>query len=179
GAAAHQATVTTTVTGSQVYGCCNNGSGGTGLTPNANTAEYDDVADATNAEHYGTCRTTAATGTPGAISVGWSAPSGGGGFAGAEILPAGLITEDSSAPATVTNFAGTTVTTASFTPPPDSLLLALVTSDGGAGVTTMTVSGAGLTWSPLAESNGSAQDYAGVWVAQQPPSDNNDPVITA
>src|SRR5260221_230173 len=58
--------------------------------------------------------------------------------------------------------------TASFTAPPGSLLVALTTSSGGAGVTTMAVSGGGLAWSEQVKNNPSAGDYAGVWIAQIP-----------
>jgi hypothetical protein len=176
--AAHQASITTTVTGSQVYGAITSGSAAA-QTPAASTTMLDNVVDATNGECYATLRTTAATGTPGAITVGASAPSQGGGVALAEILPSGTLAEDPSSPAAVSTTSGTTVTSASFTPPDGSLLVAMVASDGGSGTTTMALSGGGLTWTPLAEANSSVADYAGVWIAQTGPPDPNDPVITA
>ena len=51
-------------------------------------------------------------------------------------------------------------------------------SDGGGGVTAMSVSGGGPVWTPLAEANTSGNDYAGVWIAQVGPPDPGDPVIT-
>src|SRR5882724_6399783 len=165
---AYNATITTTVTGSRVYGALTAGQ-------NAFTAEpsctiIDDYSDSTNFEEYGSFRTTAATGTPGATLVGSSlAYNGFGGMAAAEILPAGTIAEDASGPAAVTSNTLTALTSASFTPPDGALLVALIGSDGsGSATTTMTVAGGGLTWTPLAEANASSQEYAGVWVAQVP-----------
>ena len=176
--AAHQASITTTVTGSQVYGAMVSNTN-TVFTANANTTIADNYGDSTNLEQYGTGRTTSATGTPGALSVGASAPSQGGGCALAEILPQGTIYEDPSAPAVAVNEAGTSVTTAGFIPPGGSLLVALVCADGGAGIETMTVSGGGVTWTEVSHANVSGANYAGVWVAVAPMPDPADPVITA
>ncbi len=173
----------TTVTGSYVYGALANGSpvtNGTAFTAAAGNTVNDSYADSTNAEQYGTCRTTAKTGTPGATTVGASLPLITGGIAFAEILPgAGGLSEDPSSPTAAVSTSGTSVSSSSFTPPDGALLVAMVSSDGGSGVTTMALSGGGLTWSPLAEANGSGNDYAGVWIAQVPPSNPFDPVITA
>jgi len=174
--------LTTTVTGSYVYGALANGSpitNGTAFTAAAGNTLLDSYADSTNAEQYGTCRTTTKTGTPGATTVGASLPLITGGIAFAEILPdAGGLSEDPSSPTAAVSTSGTSVS-ASFTPPDGALLVAMVSSDGGSAVTTMALSGGGLTWSPLAEANGSGNDYAGVWIAQVPPSNPFDPVITA
>jgi hypothetical protein len=179
GLAAHEATLTTTVTGSRVYLALTNG-GFVSYTAAASTTLIDNSGDATNGEIYGSGRATALTGTPGTVTVGSSAPSTqSGGCAAAEILPAGLLWEDASGPAPAQTSSGTTVTTASFAPPPGALLVALIGSDGGSGVTTMAVSGGGLTWTPLAEANDPGQDYAGVWISQAPSPDPGDPVITA
>jgi hypothetical protein len=174
GGAAHQASVTTTVAGSYVYGAMVNAAAGTTWTAAAGVTIVDTVNDATNGEFYGSCRTTTGTGTPGATTVGASAPTNGGGFAGAEILPAVSGTppaEDASGPALASTLAATAVTTASFTPPAGSLLVAMIASDAGSGVETMALtdtSGLGLTWVALAQAHVSSADYAGVWIAQVP-----------
>ena len=96
GTAAHQAAITTTITGSQVYGAVLDVSS-TVLTANAAT-----TMSGTNTYgglSFGSCRSTTATGTPGAKTVGCSAPADAGLCALAEILPAGTITEDASSPA--------------------------------------------------------------------------------
>jgi hypothetical protein len=165
--ATHQASITTTVTGSIVYGAVIDGTN-TSFTAAASTTLFDNIADTTNTIRYGTLRTTAATGTPGAVTVGASAPTADvGSCALAEILPAapgGTISEDVSSPAVVT------VLTSIFCqvnvlPPPGSLLVLMISSDGAAGVCNMTVSGGGLNWRPLAEGHATGEQYAGVWVA--------------
>jgi hypothetical protein len=171
------ASIVTTVTGSRVYGSAVKGPNNA-QTPVAGTTVIDEIPDATNGERYYTFKTSAATGTPGSTSVGINI-SDPGGCALLEVLPDGLITEDSSAPAVVSTTSATTLTTAAFTPPPGSLLVALVASDGGSGQTTMSVTGGGSTWSQVAVANVANDDYAGVWVAQQPPADPFDPVITS
>jgi hypothetical protein len=92
-------------------------------------------------------------------------------MAAVEILPNGTLAEDASAPAVATTTAATTVASASFTPPDGSLLVAMVGSDGaanGTAVTTMTVSGGGLTWTELVHAASASTCYAGVWAAQVP-----------
>lgn len=163
---AFTASITTTQTGSRVYGAAANGSNSS-FSAAASTTLVDDIADATNTERYGTFKATSLTGTPGATILGLTAAAASTGpLAMAEIKTAGTLTEDGSAPAVASTTSATTVTTASFTPPGGSLLVALVASDGGAGVTTMTVSGGGLTWTEQVKNNPSAGDYAGVWIAQ-------------
>jgi hypothetical protein len=83
-----------------------------------------------------------------------------------EILAGAGLAEDASSPAPV--FANTlTVTTASFTPPAGAVLVAMVSSNGAAGVTTMTVSdtGLGLTWTEQVRQNGAGNGYTGIWTA--------------
>lgn len=66
------------------------------------------------------------------------------------------ITESGTAPAVVTNNTAITFTTASFSPPANSLVVALVALDGnGSTPTTGTVTDSGLhTWTRLARANG-------------------------
>jgi hypothetical protein len=168
-AAAKQAAITTTVTGSRVYGSALNWDSATGFTPNGNTTEIDDVADATNGEEHGTFRATSATGTPGSISLGFSSPSANGEMAMAEILANGTITQDASTPAIAQSTALKTVTTASFTAPSGSLLVALVSINGIAGgAATMTVSGGSLSWSQKSSAAPTGVGYSGVWLAAVP-----------
>jgi hypothetical protein len=84
----------------------------------------------------------------------------------AEILAAGTITQDGSTPAGA--FANATaVTSASFTPPAAATLVAMVSSNGGGSVTSMTVSdSSGLTWTEQVKANGAGNGYAGVWTAR-------------
>ena len=169
---APQLSITTTVTGSQVYGAIVNDSNATAYTANGSTTLFDNLQDTANNEYYATCRTTSATGTPGPVTVGASAPSNAAnGVVLLEILPSGTITEDGSSPAAASTFGAGPVTTASFTPPAGSLLVAMISSDGGAGVTTFAVtdtSGLGLNWIEASKANASGGDYAGVWTAFMP-----------
>ncbi len=171
------ASIVTTVTGSRVYGAAVKGPNNA-QSPVAGTTVIDEIADAVNGERYYTFRTTSATGTPGSTNVGINIADPGG-VALVEILPDGTITEDSSAPAVESTTSATTLTTATFDPPPGSLLIALVATDGGSGQTTMSVTGGPGVWAEAAVANVSQDDYAGVWIAQTPPSDPFDPVITA
>lgn len=167
--AACSASITTTVSGSRVYGGITNGAT---FTADASTTLIDNFDDTTNTEFYGSFKTTSVTGTPGAVAVG--ANGGGdpfGDVAALEVLPSGTITEDASAPAVVTTGTATTLTTAAFTPPAGSLLVALIGSCGdanGSTDTTMTVTGGGLTWTEAAHGASPSSCYAGVWIARMP-----------
>jgi hypothetical protein len=160
-----QVAVTPNQTGSRVYGA--------GIAPNGSysvngaTTQIDNLTDATNLAQYLTCKATATSvsGTP--ETIGWPGSGSGGGVM-LEIQQAGTLTEDGSAPAVSTTTGATTTTTASFTPPAGSLLVAMVPSNGGAGVTTMTVSGGSLTWIEKVKANASSAGYVGVWIAQVP-----------
>lgn len=156
----------TTSAGSNVYGAASHGSGTTDTGSNATIV--DSLDDSTNGWHYDTFKAlnvTAAATTRG-FTLSPTAQSGP--FAQLEVLAAGTLAEDASAPAVASTLTAITVTTASFTPPAGSLLVALVGSNGGATVTTMTVSGGSLSWSEKVKNNPSGGDYAGVWIAQVP-----------
>ena len=166
-AAALDKAITTTVTGSYVYGVPYRDNSG-GLTAAASTTLLDDVNDATNGSTYGTCRTTSATGTPGSVTVG-ATTSDTGNVALAEITPAGTIAEDASSPASASTTSATTVSSPLFVPPPGSLLVAMVASDGGVGTVTMTVTdSSGLSWTPVVSSSAAGIGYGGVWTARVP-----------
>lgn len=163
-------TITTTVTGSIVYGALSGDAAAGAFSAEPLCTLTDNFHDTSNGEYYGSFRTTSATGTPGSTLVGSTTANANRNLAAAEILPNGTIAEDASAPAVATTMTATAVTTASFTPPAGSLLVAIVPSDGAAGgtLTTMTVSGGGLTWTELVHAASASTCYAGVWVAQVP-----------
>lgn len=177
-AATCSVSITTTVTGSRVYGAVSNGAG---IAADASTTLIDNFTDSTNSEVYGSFKATSATGTPGAVAVGASGGDAFGDVAAVEILASGTITEDASGPVVVTTMTATTVTTASFTPPPGALLVAMIGSDGaanGSTVTTMTVTGGGLTWTQAAHAATPGSCYAGVWTAQVPAASNSGAFMT-
>jgi hypothetical protein len=173
---ASSTSITTTQTGSRVYGAMIGPNAVS--TPNGITTQIDDIADAVNGMRYATFKATSLTGTPGATTIG-DTNAGCQGVALFEVLTDSALGEDLSAPAVASTTSATLVTTASFTPPGDSLLVALVSSDGGSGVTTMDVQGGGLIWTQMAASNVTARDYVGVWIARVATPDPDDPVITA
>lgn len=172
-AAAHQASITTTVTGSKVYGALVT-AGSTLFGAAAGTTLTDNFQDSPNGAFYGSCVTTSATGTPGATVVGAATPtSKAGGCALLEVLASGgSITLDGSSPAVATTTSLTTVTTAAFTPPAGSLLVAMVSSDAST-ATTVTVSGGGLTWTQQVVAQTAGALYAAVWTATIPAAAGN------
>lgn len=158
------AAIMTTVAGSQVYGAIAE-VGGTTLVAAAGSTIVDSVTDGANGAVYGTCRTTSATVTPGATTVGSSTVLPGG-VAVLEVLPNGTITEDASSPAVVSTTAAPTITTASFTPPAGSLLVAMVSADASV-ATIITVSdSSSLIWTQQVVAQSAGALYAGVWTAQ-------------
>jgi hypothetical protein len=108
-------------------------------------------------------------GTPATIGAS-NGDSGGGVYGGAvcaEIPPmpaGGPVAEDPSAPPLVSTTSATSVTTARFTPPMGSLLVAMIAAAGGTGVT-MTDDNGMLTWVQLAAWASGTSGYAGVWAA--------------
>jgi len=170
GAAAHQAPFTTSATGSQVYGALLNESAAAAMTLDSGCTAIDNVLDVVNGVNYATF-SSGPTGTPGTKTVG-SAAAAGGGLAAVEILESGgSITVDASSPAVAETTALGTVTTAAFTPPNGTLLVAIVTANGGAGLADMTVTDtSGLTWVQQSYTGQPGQGYCGVWTAQIPAS---------
>jgi len=82
-----------------------------------------------------------------------------------EILPGTGLAADPSTPGNLTYAAATTVTSASFSPPPGSLLVLTVAAKGTSGTTTMSVtdtSGLGLDWVQQVQASGGGKGYAGV-----------------
>lgn len=167
--AAHNASITTTTTGSQVYGACLSGAATAPTVFNSSTTAIDAVTDSGHTKCYATCKATSTTGTPGAITLGYT-DSNNGGIALYEVLPAGTIAQDASSPAVVSTTAAQTLTTASFTPPAGSVLIALVATNGASNtvVTNSVTSSPSLTWTAQATANASNMKYAAVWTAAIP-----------
>lgn len=169
------ASITTTQTGSRVYGAISHSPQSTDSGAAATTI-VDNINDSVNGEEYVTYKATSVTGTPGATTLGitLSGTAAGGPLAMAEILTSGTLAEDASGPAVVSVLGSgstLTVTTASFNPPAGSLLVALVPSNGGASQVTMTVTdnlGTHLNWHEQVKTNVAGNDYAGVWIADVP-----------
>lgn len=167
--AAINGNIVTTIAGSIVYMAVTN--------ENVPAAEplctfINNFRDTTNLESYASLRTTSATGTPGSTLVGCTGTASFPGIAAQEILAAGTISEDSSAPIAATTMTATAVTSASFTPPAGSLIVAMIACNGaGSGsaeTCTVTDTGGGLTWVQKAHTSAAASLYAGVWIADVP-----------
>lgn len=163
--------LTTTQAGSRVYGAVQTNFSSATLVAASGTTLIDNISDTHNNAAYGSLK-SATTVTPGPETLGATNASQGT-LALLEILagPNGL-NEDASAPAMVWSSTASTVTTASFTPPPDSLLVALVAGEGdGANTTTVSVSDtSGMRWTQQSIGNGPADGYSGVWTAFVPPN---------
>lgn len=169
-----QLAITPTHSGSWVYGAVLSGNAGT-FTAVANTVFTRNTEDDTNSVVYGTFRSSGTT-TTSSTTYGASAPAGSAGtilIALAEILASGTLAEDASSPAAVETAGAKTVTTASFTPPAGSLLVATVSAatqgDGATDTVTVTAAGGSLTFKqvatcPITE----AGNIATVWVADVP-----------
>ena len=113
-----------TATGSWIYGTTVYGPATT-ATVDANTTSDLNYANTSVAmfSFRGTGKTTSGT----AVLYGGSAPTGTvGSFVQAEIKANGTLAEDASSPAAVTTDTANSVTTAGFSPPPGSLLVAMV-----------------------------------------------------
>jgi hypothetical protein len=160
--AAYSKAITTTVAGSFVYG----GVGGSTATPVA-TASSTIVGTPVlqNAFWFGAVRSTSATGTPGSVTIGASNTYSNVGVGLFEVLANGTITIDGSSTAEVA-VNGTAATTAAFTPPAGSLLVACVVT-ASAGATITDTSGLGLTW-VLKNTGVYSNGFAGVFIAQMP-----------
>jgi hypothetical protein len=169
GTACSQA-ITPSGTGSWVYGAALGGN--TTLTALAASTPF--IAQVTqNSLRYIQLRSTSATTSGSAVTLGASSATTGLDLALCEILAAAgqTLTEDASAPATAAISSAQFLATAAFTPPAGSLLVFMISSNGGTGTTTVGVtdtSGLGLTWVERSKQNGGNKGYAGVWTAQVP-----------
>lgn len=161
-------------TGSVIYGAMTNGAIAAPFTArDAATTFFQNIGDTTTAESYLTFRGTATAVAGTAVTLGASGPAPVSQLLGvlAELQPATgqSIAEDPSSPPSV--FADAlTATTAGFSPPGGSVLVALVSANYGSAGTptvTMTVSDStGLTWTQLIGNSGAGgQNLCSVWVA--------------
>lgn len=174
-----QATITTTVTGSRVYGAMEENNTSTTFTPLASTSMVDNVQDAGNAACYATLRAASLTGAPGATVFGTATAFTSGSVALAEVLPGTGLAEDASGPPGVSALAATTVATASFAPPPGALLLAAFCGEGdGVNVQTASmVDARGLAWTPVVFSCVAGSGFSGLWAATVPALGTGTPAL--
>ena len=115
---------------------------------------------------YGSGSGPFTAGVPVAIGASNSAASGG--AACVEIPPmpgGGVVAEDPSAPAPVSTTSANTVSTARFTPPMGSLLVAMIATAGTNVGMQITDDNGMLAWVPLAYWASGTSGYAGVWAA--------------
>ena len=127
---------------------CDTGVAGADSPGTGNTA-IDAIFDSGHSEARSTFVTSAVNNSGDIISVGSNnfSASGTAAIAWMEVDPSnGNITQDPSTPAVANNNSGTSVSTASFSPPPGSLILALVAANAtGSSPTTMTMSSGSVT----------------------------------
>jgi hypothetical protein len=163
--------ITPNATGSWVYGAVSSGvssSAFSGTTAATQTFEVN-FSDTTNAAAYGIFRSlNTTTGGTSTGFLGATSPSGSSGLisiALAEILASGTLAEDASSPAVPTpTKTAKTLTTASFTPAANSILVAMVSADyTGSGAVAMAVSDSGslYNWTQLA---GETVNLASIWL---------------
>ena len=174
--------ITTTQANSRVYGAGTVFTGGVSSAAAAATTLIDNFLDATNADNYVTWKATSLTGTPGATTLGYTntANTGGTGPCAYEVMVSATLAEDGSGPAFASTTTATAVTTASFTPPGGSLLVAMVAANVGTGSETMTLSDTlgTLNWTEKARNTaGAGNDYAGVWIADVPGGATSGPAL--
>jgi hypothetical protein len=174
---AFNCSVTTTQAGSFVCGTSLNLDASTAFSASAGTTITDDGSVNTGGSEGCAFHTTSGTGSPGPTTVGSSTTFPGSyGCCALEILASGgTLTFDASSPAAVISTTLTSFTTASFTPPGGSLLVAVLDAcgNGAASVPVGTVSStptlAGWTEQVhLSSTVGGFNGYVGVWTASVP-----------
>ena len=174
---AYNCSVSTTTDGSYVFGVAYNASAQTTFTAESNCTKLTDYSNATSQCEYATFRTTNTTsGTPGATTVGFStAFATYYGACAMEILASGgTLTIDGSSPAAVDSATATSFTTASFSPPGGTVLVAMfaVTGNFSAATCAGTVSSTpSLTWTQrvaVTSNVGGVSSCIGVWTAVVP-----------
>ncbi len=169
---AYNCSVTTTQAGSYVFGAIANLNNDGAFTAEGNTT-ITQFADNVDQASYAAFRSTSGTVTPGATVFGSTTTFATYyGACGVEVLPNGTISIDASSPAVVDSTSLTALTTASFTPPGGTLLVAQVATDGSGGAITMAVtSSPSLTWTErvsVSSSVGGAFGSISVWTAAIP-----------
>ena len=174
---AYNVSISTTQDGCYVIGGICNDSDGGAFTASAGCTIISQFSNTSTTTSYAAYRTTNATsGTPGATTVGSSTTFDTNyGVVALEVIPNGTIAFDASSPAVATSLTATTLTTASFTPPGNSLLVAVMTITGNlsAAVCVGTVSStpALSNWTErvkLSSTVGGTNSYIGVWTATVP-----------
>jgi hypothetical protein len=182
--AAYNCSITTTTTGSFVYGIANNETASTTFAASSGTTITDQASVNAGGAQAAAFHTTSATGTPGATTVGSStAFAGNYGVVALEVLANGTQSIDASSPAVVSSTTLTSFTTASFTPPGSNILVAVLVAcgNGSANVCVGTVSSSPtLTWTEQIKINstvGAANSYNGVWTAVVPAASTAGPAV--
>ena len=138
-------------------------------------AVSDTVSNTAQDYGFGSFESTA-TVTAGTPFTAGSTDNAPGGVAVLEVKPAGTITTDGSSPPVVSSVGagtGTTnATTEAFSPPPGTLILALVSAGGTPfGQVVMTTTDTyGLTWTEAVKGNAAGNGYTGIWYAFAPPA---------
>jgi len=158
-------------TGSLVYGAVCRNDAASAWTPEGGTTFSQNVADATDNATYGTFRSSddgaggyTTAGTPITVGASDMAPKTAGGIAAVEIPASGTLLEDPSSPPAVTA-SGTSVSTAHFTPPMGSLLVAMVAAAGTGACVQLCDDNGMLQWTELCRYSSPTGGYAGVWAA--------------
>lgn len=175
---AYNCSITTTQANSFVFGALNQNATETTFVASSGCtiiSQYDNTADQ---NQYGSFKTTSGTGTPGATTVGSSTTFATNyGCCALEVLASGgTLSVDGSSPASAAANTGSSITTASFTPPGNTLLVAILATDGdtSGNVQVATVSSSpALTWTErvhLSSTIGAVNAYVGVWTASVPAS---------
>ena len=161
-----QLSITPHASGNWVYGAVVTQSGTAYSSLDANTTSLATANLSTGSINSGSYRSTSVTGTS-ATTYGWAAPTSTNTWiSAAEIVAAGTLAEDASTPATLVTTTAKTLTTASFTPPGTSVLVACVSANwSGSGAFTIAMtdtSGGAYTWRRLVTT--ASESLATVWV---------------
>ena len=183
--AAYNCSITTTTTGSFVYGIANNETASTTFAASSGTTITDQASINAGGAQAAAFHTTSATGTPGATTVGSSTTFAGNyGVVALEVLANGTQSIDASSPAVVSSTTLTSLTTASFAPPGSNILVAVLATVGnatGGNTCVGTVSSTpSLTWTEQIKVNsavGGANSYIGVWTAVVPAASTTGPAL--
>jgi hypothetical protein len=180
-----QLAITPSGSGSWVYGASQLDTATAAFTPAANTAFSANQYWSGDEITFGTFRSSGTTTASTPVTLGATAPAGAAGATGIallEILANGTLAEDPSTPAPAYTTTAETVSTASFTPPPGSLLVAMVSSDftgtANQDMTMVVSDSSGLTWTrqvtaAFTAGTGTFQGCT-IWTAPVPSSGGGD-----
>jgi hypothetical protein len=170
---AGSASITTTTTGSWVFGSyADPWNSDPGITPIAGTTL---IGNGYQSGSIDLCsfRLTNPVATPGAVDVGVSNNVSQGAVCLAEILPSATIAEDASTPSPSWVWTGDgssdiTETSAAFSPPPGSLIIAIVATDGQPDTVHGITDTQGLTWHQIALGTSGSGMMITIWAADVP-----------